>query len=106
VRWRFITGVSWATVMARPVWADSVVVPASRMPHGTMRSYQDRSQSAFSANPCMVTPRATRAPIAPTLRSGWFSSPGTQAPLRPATRPVLTPNSAHVRIMASSSART
>ena len=82
MRWRFITGVSWATVMARPVWADSVVVPASRMPHGTIRSYQDRSQSAFSANPCMVTPRATRAPIAPTLRSGWFSSPGTQAPLR------------------------
>ena len=106
MRWRFITGVSWATVMARPVWADSVVVPASRMPHGTMRSYQDRSQSAFSANPCMVTPRATRAPMAPTFRSGTLWSPSTQAPLRPATRPVLTPNSAHVRIMASSSART
>ena len=59
-----------ATVMSRPVSADSVVVPASRMPHGTMRSYQDRSQSAFSAKPCMVAPRATRAPIAPTLRSG------------------------------------
>ena len=92
--------------MARPVSADSVVVPASLMPHGTIRSYQDRSQSAFRANPCMVTPRATRAPIAPTFRSGRVSSPGTQVPLRPGTRPVLTPNSAHVRIMASSSART
>jgi len=92
--------------MSRPVSADSVVVPASPMPHGTMRSYQDRSQFAFSAKPCMVAPRATRAPIAPTLRSGRVSSPGTQAPLRPGTRPVLTPNSAHVRIMASSSART
>ena len=51
----------------------------------------------------MVTPRATRAPIAPTLRSGV---PGTQAPLRPATRTAVTPNSEHVRIMASSSART
>jgi hypothetical protein len=54
----------------------------------------------------MVTPRATRAPIAPTLRSGPLSSPGTQTPLRPATRSVATPNSAHVLIMASSSART
>ena len=80
-----------------------MVTPASRMPHGTMRSYQDRSQSQFSASPCMVTPRATRAPIAPTFRSG---SPGTQAPLRPATRTAATPNSAQVRIMASSSART
>ena len=41
------------------------VTPASRMPHGTMRSYHDRSQSQFSASPCMVAPRATRAPIAP-----------------------------------------
>jgi hypothetical protein len=80
-----------------------VVTPASRMPHGTMRSYQDKSQSQFRASPCIVTPRATRAPIAPTLRSG---SPGTQAPLRPATRTAVTPKSKHVRIMASSKART
>jgi hypothetical protein len=89
--------------MCRPVSADSVVTSASEMPHGTIRSNQDRSQSQFSAIPCMVTPRATRAPIAPTLRSG---SPSTQAPLRPGTRTALTPNSAQVRIIDSSSART
>ena len=90
-------------MIGRPVSADSVVTAASEMPHGTMRSYQDRSQSQFSASPCMVTPRATRAPIAPILRSG---APWIQAPLRPGTRVAVTPKSAQVRIMASSSART
>ena len=74
-----------------PVSADSVVTPACCMLHGTMRSYQERSQSAFSASPCMVTPWPTCAPIAPTLRSGWPASPRTQAPLRPATRSALPP---------------
>ena len=98
----------------RPASMDSVLTPASRIPHGTMRSYHDRSQSQFSANPCMVTPLATRAPIAPTFRSAHPSPdpspsgppPVIHAPLRPSTRPAVTPNSAHTRIMASSSART
>ena len=34
------------------------------MPQGTNRSYQDRSTSQLSANPCMVTPRLTRMPMA------------------------------------------
>ena len=99
-----------------------VLTPASRIPHGTMRSYHDRSQSQFSANPCMVTPLATRAPIAPTFRSAhpspgsspgpcrparpprpatWVPAQRIHAPLRPSTRPAVTPNSAHTRIMAS-----
>ena len=44
--------------------------PASLMPHGTNRSYHARSTSQLSANPCMVTPRLTRMPIAAILRSG------------------------------------
>ena len=37
-----------------------------------------------------VTPRATRMPIAATLRSGPRSSAGTQTPLRPSTRAVAS----------------
>ena len=40
-----------------------------------MRSYQDRSQSQFSAKPCMVTPLATRMPRAAILRSGRRGCP-------------------------------
>ncbi len=58
------------------------------MPHGTIRSNAARSGSQLSANPCRVTPRATRMPIAATLRSGPRSSARTQTPLRPSTRVV------------------
>ena len=74
-----------------------------------MRSNQDRSLSQFSASPCMVTPFATRAPIAPTFRlgrSGLPGSPRIHVPDRPATLVAATPNSAHTPIIASSSART
>ena len=74
------------TLMLVPASAASDVVPASRMPHGTNRSYHDRSLSQLSAMPCMVTPRATRMPTAPILRSGRPSGPRIQAPLRPSTR--------------------
>ena len=80
--------------------------PASRMPQGTIRSNQDRSQSQLSASPCMVTPLATRAPIAPIFRSGRPRDAGIQVPDRPSTRTACRPNSAQTRIMASSSART
>ena len=81
------------TVTSRPSSALSDVTPASRMPHGTIVSYADRSQSQLRAKPCRVTPRATRIPIAATLRSGPRSSAGTQTPLRPSpwTRVVATP---------------
>ena len=46
------------------------MTPASAIPHGTKRSYQERSTSQLSAKPCMVTPRLTRMPIAAILRSG------------------------------------
>jgi hypothetical protein len=65
----FMTGISLATVMWRLASADSVITPAWWTPRGTIRSYQDGSQSAFSANTCVVTPLATRGPSASTLRS-------------------------------------
>ena len=98
-----------ATVTLRPVSADRLVTPASRMPQGTMRSNQPRSQSQLSAKPCIVTPRATRMPIAATLRSCALPGPRPpviQTPLRPSTRVVATPTSAQARISASSRART
>jgi hypothetical protein len=82
------------------------VTPASRMPHGTMRSNAARSQSALMANPCSVTPRATRIPIAATLRSGPRSSAGTQAPLRPSIRVVANPSSASESMSSCSVRRT
>ncbi len=93
---------SW-TPAGWPSSADRLVTPASRMPHGTNRLNQSRSQSQFRAKPCMVTPRDTRIPIAAILRSGC---PGTHTPLRPSTRVVATPASAQARISASSMART
>ena len=69
------------------------------MPQGTKRSYQPRSTSQFSAKPCIVTPRLTRMPIAAILRSGRAvaGSACSQTPLRPGTRAVVTPRSAHAR---------
>src|SRR5690606_37116254 len=63
------------TVTRRPSSAVSEVAVASSSPHGTITCAQDRSQSALRANPCIVTPLATRTPIAPTLRSGRTPSP-------------------------------
>ena len=57
---------------SRPSSALSDVTPASAMPHGTKRAYQERSTSQLSAKPCMVTPRLTRMPRAAILRSGPF----------------------------------
>ena len=41
--------------------ADSEVRLASRIPHGTIRSNHDRSQSQLRAKPCIVTPRDANA---------------------------------------------
>ena len=69
----------------------SVVTPASAMPHGTKRSYQPRSTSQLSANPCIVTPRLTRMPMARDLALGQPAgrSARSQTPLRPGTRAVV-----------------
>src|SRR5262249_36198156 len=61
--------------------------------------------------PCIVTPRTTRRPIAPTLRSGRppdnsEPSAGSQTPLRPGTRIVSTPSSAHTSMSNCSTRRT
>ena len=93
--------------MSRPSSADSDVTPASGIPHGIMLPNAVMSGSQLRAKPCMVTPRATRTPIAATLRSGpGRSSAATQTPLRPSTRPVVSPNPAQTSISASSSRRT
>ena len=53
-----------------------------------------------------IVPCATRIPIAASLRSRPRASAGTQTPLRPSTRPVLTPSSPATPISACSSRRT
>ena len=63
------TGSTSATGTSRPSSAESEVTPASRIPHGTIRSNQVLSGSQFRAKPCIVTPLATRIPIAAILRS-------------------------------------
>ena len=86
------------------------MTPASGIPHGIMLLNAVMSGSQLSAKPCIVTPRATRTPMAATLRSGRNPSPGssaaTQTPLRPSTRPVASPKPAQTSIRASSSRRT
>ena len=68
---------------SRPSSALSEVTPASEMPHGTKRAYQERSTSQLRAKPCIVTPRLTRMPRAAILRSGPFWSARSHTPLRP-----------------------
>lgn len=105
-RWRSTTGSTSPTETGRLSSAVSDVVPASRMPQGTMASYQPRSQSQLRAKPWVVTPRDTRTPIAAILRSGPRSSAGTQTPLRPETRAVRRPRSPQARTRTSSRRRT
>ena len=103
----FSTGsIASATGTSRPSSADSDVTPASGMPHGIMLANAVMSGSQLSAKPCIVTPRATRTPIAATLRSGRVPSAATHTPLRPSTRPVASPKPAHTSMSASSSRRT
>ena len=70
-----------------------------------MRSNQDRSQSQFSAKPCMVTPAghpdADRADL-PVLAAARRREPDAAAAVD--ARRGCTPNSAHARISASSMA--
>jgi hypothetical protein len=66
----------------------------------------DMSGSQLSAKPCIVTPRATRTPIAATLRSGPRSSARTHTPLRPSTCSVVRPKPAQTSISAVSIRRT
>ena len=79
-RWRSITGSASATVIRRRASADSVVTPASLIPHGTMRPNQDRSQSQFSAKPAWSrrappAPRSRR-PCGPARRRGHLTAAG------------------------------
>ena len=69
-RVRSTTGRVSVTVTGRPSSADSDVTPASEMPHGMIRENQARSQSQLIANPCMLTRRWPRRPMAATFRSG------------------------------------
>ena len=55
----------------------------------------------------MVTPEATRTPMAAILRSGLPAAAGSHTPERPVTRAAeVSPYSAHRSISASSSRRT
>ena len=107
---RSSTGRTSATVISRPASALSDVTPASGMPHGTIEPNAPRSGSQLRAKPCIVTPRATRMPMAATFRSGRYpepgSSAGSQTPLRPSTRPAVTPSPAQTSMSAPSSRRT
>jgi hypothetical protein len=95
-----------ATGTPRPSSAVSEVAPASTIPQGTMLLKADMSGSQLSAKPCMVTPRATRTPMAAIFRSGPRSSARTHTPLRPSTCSVARPNPAQTSISATSSRRT
>src|SRR3954451_2256773 len=99
---RSTTGSTSVTVIWRPASRLRVVTPASVIPHGTMPANDVRSQSQLSANPCIATPRATRIPIAGTLRC----PSAVQTPLRPSTRTVGTSYADATAISASSSRRT
>src|SRR5882757_2326304 len=94
------------TPIGRPSSALSDVTPASVIPHGTIVENAPRSQSQFSAKPCSVVARATRMPIAPTLRAGRPSWPGTHTPDLPSTLPVDNPSDAHTAMSESSRRRT
>ena len=87
-----------STPTRRPSSADSDVTPASVMPHGTIVANASRSQSQLSAKPCSVVARATRTPMAATLRAGRPSPAGTQTPERPSTRPTCRPTSVQTLI--------
>src|SRR3954469_20116952 len=99
---RSTTGSTSATVICRPASRLRVVTPASVIPQGTMPANDVRSQSQLSANPCIATPRATRIPIAATLRC----PSAVHTPLRPSTRTVGTSYADATAISASSSRRT
>src|SRR5688572_26592212 len=89
-----------STETSRPNCRARLVTPRPVIPQGTISANGARSLVTFSANPCDVTQRAMRTPMAPI-----FSSP-TQAPVMPGTRPAVTPKSAQPRIMTSSRSRT
>src|SRR4051795_9613352 len=99
---RSTTGNTSATVICLPASMLSVVTPASVIPHGTMPANDVSSQLQLRANPCIATPRATRIPIAATLRS----PSAAHTPLRPSTRTVGTSYADATAISASSSRRT
>src|SRR5690606_2649886 len=63
-RCRSTTGETSDAPTRRPDSAESDVTPASAIPQGTIWPNQFRSQSALRAKPCMVTPWATRMPMA------------------------------------------
>src|SRR5690606_13041425 len=99
-------GAASSTVTRRPSSAVSDVASASGRPQATMRENAERSASQLSARPCIVTPRATRTPIAASLRGRSPSGTGTQTPERPSSRTVARPSAAAASMTACSSART
>src|SRR5690606_16876276 len=99
-------GTTSAMVTSCPSSAVRLVTSASSMPHGTMRSNSARSGLQLRAKPCMVTPLATRTPMAQILRSRRAPSAGSHTPERFSTRTVSRPNAAQASMIACSSWRT
>src|SRR5690606_39099037 len=99
-RWCSVAARMSPTRTSRPSSALREVTPASEMPQGTIRSNHDRSLLQFTANPCIVTPRATRQPIAAILRSGRPrpGSASSHTPARPSTRVPARPKSPITRM--------
>src|SRR5690625_7107898 len=91
--------------MVRSNTCDKDVTSASEIPHGVIGLNHERSHEALNANPCIVTPLATRTPIAAIFAHG-ASLRGTHTPDLPSTRAAATPHLSHRSISACSSFRT
>src|SRR5690606_37905891 len=99
-------GTTSAMVTSCPSSALRLVTSASSMPQGTMRSNSGRSGLQLRARPCIVTPLATRTPMAQILRSRRVASAGSHTPERSSTRMVWRPKAAQASMIACSSWRT
>src|SRR5690606_2387773 len=69
-----------------------LVTPNSGRPQGTIPEKWDKSGDKLTENPCIVTQRRTRTPIAPILASRPSISV-VQMPTRSGTAQLSTPNS-------------
>src|SRR6266403_835550 len=99
-----IHGATSLSFTLRPSNFSSDVAFRSAIPHGTIRSKFRKSVDTLYANPCEVTQRLMRTPMAASFSSVLPAR--TQIPVFPATRSAVIPNSAVARIIASSSIRT
>jgi hypothetical protein len=83
-----------------------LVAPASARPHATIVSYAANEFEQLRENPCIVTPSATRMPIAAILSPAGRSESISHTPLRPSTRCPGIPNSASTSMSMPSRRRT